>query len=211
MAGLEVRNGRYNLILRFGGKRFVRSLETNDEDTALAKKLRVEENIKLVESGRLTIPDGADVITFLLSDGKLNTKPVVTASLTLPELFKEFWEAMSADSHEEGAIKMMKIHQRHLERVLGKRLRGKQFATNRVMVFWLALDRERRRSVDRHDEQCERVSPKVCEDLLAISRPPLIAGRCCQNKQHKSSWWLPIILLCGKELQHMDGVVTDRE
>ena len=31
MAGIEVRNGRYNIILRFGGKRFVRSLKTSDE------------------------------------------------------------------------------------------------------------------------------------------------------------------------------------
>lgn len=122
MAGLEVRNGRYNLILRFGGKRFVRSLKTDDEDEALAKKLRVEENIRLVESGRLTIPDGADVVTFLLSDGKLNKKPVVKGSLTIPQLFTAFWEALPVGSLEEPTIDMMKIHQRHLERVLGKRL-----------------------------------------------------------------------------------------
>ncbi|MEO1619314.1 MAG: hypothetical protein AAFV88_26000 [Planctomycetota bacterium] len=63
MAGIELRNGRYNIILRFGGKRFIRSLKMSDESVALAKKLRVEENIGLIESGRLSIPDDADVIT----------------------------------------------------------------------------------------------------------------------------------------------------
>ncbi|QDS91401.1 site-specific tyrosine recombinase XerC [Roseimaritima multifibrata] len=122
MAGLEVRNGRYNLILRFGGKRFVRSLKTSDEDEATSKRLRVEENIKLVESGRLTIPDNSDVVTFLLSDGKLDRKPVVKGSLTIPQLFKEFWEALPVDSLEGSTMDMMKIHQRHVESVLGRRL-----------------------------------------------------------------------------------------
>ena len=45
MAGLEFRNGRYKLILRYGIKRFVRSLKTSDEDEALGRKLRVEQNI----------------------------------------------------------------------------------------------------------------------------------------------------------------------
>ena len=98
MAGLEVRNGRYNIILRFGGKRFVRSLKTSDEATALSKKLRVEENIALVESGRLAIPDGADVMTFLLSDGKLDKKPVATSSLTIAQLFEQFWDRCLMDT-----------------------------------------------------------------------------------------------------------------
>lgn len=135
MAGLEVRNGRYNLILRFGGKRFVRSLKTTEEDVALAKKLRVEENIKLVETGRLTIPEGADVVTFLLSDGKLNNKPVATTSLTIPQLFAQFWDAMPGGNLEEGTVKMMKIHQRHLERVLGKRQIVQNLSSNDLQRY----------------------------------------------------------------------------
>ncbi|WP_372717184.1 hypothetical protein [Novipirellula sp.] len=69
MAGIELRNRRYNIILRYGGKRFVRSLKTSDEDEALGRKLRVEENIRLIESGRLQVPAGYDLVTFLLSDG----------------------------------------------------------------------------------------------------------------------------------------------
>lgn len=135
MAGLEVRNGRYNLILRFGGKRFVRSLKTTNEDTALAKKLRVEENIKLVESGRLTIPEGSDVVTFLLSDGKLNHKPVATSSLTIPQLFSAFWDAMPDGNLEVGTVKMMKIHQRHLERVLGKRQVAQNLSSSDLQTY----------------------------------------------------------------------------
>ncbi len=98
MAGIELRDGRYNIILRFGGKRFVRSLKTSDEDVALARKLRVEENIQLVESGRLQIPEGADVVTFLLSDGKLSKKPVAKTSLTLTKLFTDFFDELPKGS-----------------------------------------------------------------------------------------------------------------
>jgi len=122
MAGLEVRGDRYNVILRFGGRRFVRSLKTSDRDEATAKKLRIEENIKLVESGRLTIPDDADPVTFLLSDGKLDRKPVARASLTLSKLFKTFFDDLPAGSLEENTIATMKIHQGHLERGFGKQL-----------------------------------------------------------------------------------------
>jgi hypothetical protein len=92
MAGLEVRNGRYNIIVRYGGQRFVRSLKTSDEAEATARKTRLEENIKLVESGRLAIPEGADVITFLLSDGRLTNKPVVKKTLKLSKLFDDFFQ-----------------------------------------------------------------------------------------------------------------------
>lgn len=121
MAGIELRNGRYNIIVRFGGKRFVRSLKTNDHDAALSRKLRVEENISLIESGRLQLPAGADLMTFLLSDGKLNKKPVAKASLSLSALFTEFFDRLPAGTLEETSIATMKIHQSHLERILGKR------------------------------------------------------------------------------------------
>ena len=143
MAGLEVRNGRYNIILRFGGKRFVRSLKTSDEDVALGKKLRLEENVALVESGRLTIPDDADVMTFLLSDGKLNKKPAVRSSLTIPELFTEFWDAMPEGNLEDTTIGMMKIHQRHLERLMGKRIIAHQITQGDLQKYVTKRSKEK--------------------------------------------------------------------
>jgi hypothetical protein len=117
MAGIEVRDGRYNIIVRYGGKRFVRSLKTDDEDEAMGRKLRVEENIRLVESGRLQIPDGTDVITFLLSDGKLNHKPVAKATLTLTQLFDEFFDAIPEGNLEVSTLDGMKLHAKHLKRL----------------------------------------------------------------------------------------------
>lgn len=75
MSWLERRpSGCYHIVFRLGDERFKKSLKTKNTDTAEAQRVRLDENLRLVESGRLVIPEGAEVATFLLSDGKLNGK-----------------------------------------------------------------------------------------------------------------------------------------
>jgi len=62
----------FHVRFRLGGTKFRRSLRTKSRSKAESRLHRLDENIRLVESGRLQIPGGADVATFLLSDGKLN-------------------------------------------------------------------------------------------------------------------------------------------
>ena len=73
--------GTYHACFRLAGRRFKRSLHTNEEREATSLLGRIEENVRLVERGKLAIPEGADIPTFLLSDGQLQ-KPV-----SLPERF----------------------------------------------------------------------------------------------------------------------------
>lgn len=120
MASLENRTGYYNIIFYFGGQRFVRSLKTKDEEEAEARRKRLEENMRLVESGRIEIPDGADAATFLLSDGKLTSKPVAEPTLTLSHLFSQFFATLDGNL-EDSTLYGMRLHCRHLERVLGAR------------------------------------------------------------------------------------------
>jgi hypothetical protein len=75
MASLEQRGRRYRLAFRLGGQKYQVALKTEDRREAEACLGRVEENLRLVERGRLTIPDGADVGLFLVSDGKLDQRP----------------------------------------------------------------------------------------------------------------------------------------
>ena len=73
MAWLERHStsGHYHLCFRWNGQRKRRTLATDDTKAAEAIRLRFEENIVQLERGRLELPPGADVVTFLLSDGKL--------------------------------------------------------------------------------------------------------------------------------------------
>jgi integrase len=107
-------------MFRFGKQRFKKSLRTTREDLAEAARTRLDENIRLVMSGRLTIPDGADVATFLLSDGKLNRKPSAPPPLTLGGLTKAFLESLPDGTMEANSLYTAKIHLAHFERILGK-------------------------------------------------------------------------------------------
>jgi integrase len=114
-------SGNYHISFRFGGRKFKRSLRTKDEPQAEGRRQRLDENIRLVESGRLEIPPGADAPAFLLSDGKLDGKIVLPATLTLEDFFQQFFGALPAGSLEESTLYGMQIHRRHLLRHLGKR------------------------------------------------------------------------------------------
>ncbi len=124
MAWLEQRPwGQFHIAFRFGETRFKQSLRTEDRKTAEARLHRLEENIRLVESGRLQIPDDADIARFLLSDGQLNGKPVKKCCIrTLVDLSKAFFASIPDGSLEESTVKGMRTHERHLMRILGKSL-----------------------------------------------------------------------------------------
>lgn len=83
--------------------------------------MRVEENIRLVESGRMTLPEQGDVTSFLLSDGKLNGKPKAAPRLRLGDLVVRYREALPSDALEPESLRITELHMRHFVRILGVR------------------------------------------------------------------------------------------
>ena len=79
-AGLEQHpaSSRFKICFRWGGQQFKRTVKTTNRSEAQAILLRLEENIGLVERGRLAIPPEADIATFLLADGKMTQPPNVS-------------------------------------------------------------------------------------------------------------------------------------
>jgi len=121
MSHLEQRGvGQYHLVFRFGGRRFKKALKTTQTGQAEAARIRLDENLRLVTAGRLVIPEGADIPTFLLSDGKLNDKPSLSAPFTLSRLFREYLEQLPDGNMESNSLYTAKIHMAHFEQVLGK-------------------------------------------------------------------------------------------
>ena len=60
MASIELRNGNYRIVFRFNGKRFSRSLSTDQESAAISAKMAVEQRIKLIKSKLLPPPAEQD-------------------------------------------------------------------------------------------------------------------------------------------------------
>jgi len=64
-------SGTYLVLFRFGAKQYQRSLGTTSVKEARGTCARVEETIRLVETGRLVVPEGVCPADFILSDGRL--------------------------------------------------------------------------------------------------------------------------------------------
>lgn len=123
MASLEHHYGSYRIVFRFAGRKFQRSLKTENERFAQATLARVEENLVRLELGQLLLPPGADVATFLLSDGRLEQKPDLAAKCFryLDELLDAFLAALTANALEATTEQCLRIHVRHFKRVFGER------------------------------------------------------------------------------------------
>jgi hypothetical protein len=119
MAWLEKRREHFRIVFRFREERLSVNLKATDRKDAKACLARLEENLRLVERGRLAVPDGADFGLFLLSDGKLDKPVQLVRSVTLAELFADYQTNFTAGAKEVVTRKMENIHMKHVSRVLG--------------------------------------------------------------------------------------------
>ena len=133
MAWLEIeRSGVYHIAFRIDNQKFKRSLRTKSEREAEARRHRLEENLRLVESGRLTIPDDCEISAFLLSDGKLNGSPKLRKIIRLGQLFEEYIQSLPEDAMEADSIRIAGIHMRHVARILGSRKTVRSISTEDI-------------------------------------------------------------------------------
>ncbi len=119
MAWLERRGKRFRVVFRFQDQRIFAILKTADIKEAEACLGRIEENLRLVERGRLTVPDGADVGLFLLTDGKLQKPVELVRPVRLSELFSLYKAEFTAGAKEAITRKMEDVHMNHVARILG--------------------------------------------------------------------------------------------
>jgi hypothetical protein len=80
MAWIEKRGTKFRVNFRYGGRHYGRSLKTSYPTKAETPRLRLEVSLSELERGRLEHPPDADLITFLLSDGKLRRSPKAMAT-----------------------------------------------------------------------------------------------------------------------------------
>ena len=128
MAWLEVHptSGHFKLCFRWGRRKFKKTIKTADRGAAETALARFNENLNLLERGRLELPTGADIGTFLLSDGKLTGHPAASPRpqiLTLGELRDAYVEVHSNGSMEENSLATVCMHLRHVVASLGKSFR----------------------------------------------------------------------------------------
>lgn len=126
MAWLEQHpsSGHFKICFRWGGKKRRKSLPVTDPKAAQAILLRFEENVALLERGRLELPASGDIMTFLLSDGKLASSPKATSvqPKTLREIVDRYLAALGNGSVEANSLETFRMHLNHVLRKFGNKL-----------------------------------------------------------------------------------------
>ena len=117
-------SGFYHVAFRFQGRRFRRSLKTRNRREAELLSARVEENIALVQRGRLRLHPSADPAQFLLADGVITSKTKRASQfVTLADLTATYFATVGEDVLEASTLQGMRVHVDHLKRLLGSRTR----------------------------------------------------------------------------------------
>lgn len=125
----------FHVRFRFGGTKYRRSLKTKTRKIAETRLHRLEENIRLVESGRLVIPSGADVAAFLLSDGKLNGPIRTVRGMDISTMFSEFLRSLPKGTLEQTTLRCIGTHRRHIERILGATSSVEQLSVRKLQRY----------------------------------------------------------------------------
>jgi integrase len=171
MAWLEAHptSGHFKICFRWGGRKLKKTVKTTDRSAAEIALARFNENLDLLERGRLELPAGGDIGTFLLSDGKLNGQSSGTPPLqilTLGELRDAYVEVHSNGTMEENSLATVCMHLRHLIATLGKSVR-----------LWSLTQVDLQRHIDRRSRKKYRGRP-----LSAVTlRKEMSSFRACWN------------------------------
>ena len=150
MAWLERKGTLFRIRFRFGGKKRLVVLKTDNEKEAATCLARFDENLRLAERGRLEILADADVGVFLLSDGKLNHRPLEERRerqkvVTLGEMFAGYRESYPKRAKEASTLYTERIHMAHLERIIGANVPLHSVTAKTLQDYVVTRSKERSR------------------------------------------------------------------
>lgn len=145
----DPKTGKARVFFRFGGRQYNRTVKVKSERAADALCETVDQAIAAVERGSLTLPPGADLVTFLISGGTVVqsvARAAVPKALTLEDLFARY-RTEPPPHLETSTRRMQEIHFRRILEV---------FPTKAVKSFEKATAQE---YVSRRSKQRYRGNP----------------------------------------------------
>src|SRR6266404_8045436 len=137
----------YKVCFRFGGRRFKKSLKTGNKTEAEVLVGGVEKNLLRLEQGLLEFPEGADIMSFVLSDGKRSEKTKANRPMTLEEFFQKYKESLPAGAMEANSLDTVKLHMKHFLRHLGSRFPVQNLTLAVLQSYVESRSRDRKRPI----------------------------------------------------------------
>jgi hypothetical protein len=144
MAWLETKGDVFRIRFRYGGAKHLLALHTSDQKEADESLARFEANLRLIERGIIDPPPSdADLGVYIVSGGKLDSRPSETARTeraTLAMLFDDYLTSFPKAAKEASTWKTETIHIGHLRRLLDVRLPLAEVTQKTVQGHWDADD-----------------------------------------------------------------------
>ena len=123
MASLQKRNGVWNCVFRYQGKRHWFNLGEIEQSEAEAVSAKVDYLLLRLKQHLLEIPAGCDIITFIQYDGKPPSPEKIEQaqqqSLTLAELRDQYLTVHGNGTLEQNTLEGMRQHFKHWTTSLG--------------------------------------------------------------------------------------------
>jgi site-specific recombinase XerD len=109
----------YRIGFRFSGRQYhlPKEYRYRDAQAADAKCEEIDETIRLIEQGRIAVPEGVDFRAFIGSGGRISQKPIFeppAKPMTLGDLFDAYIREMSEQEHRDSTLRTIRIHANHL-------------------------------------------------------------------------------------------------
>ena len=108
------------VCFRFGGRSYKKSLKTTSRDDAEIILGGVRRTLLRLEQNLRELPPHADILAFVLSDGKHAEKPSRPQTVTLQDLIDRYTSVCSVGAMEENSLETTKMHLRHFVATFGK-------------------------------------------------------------------------------------------
>jgi hypothetical protein len=131
MAFVEKRGQWYRVVFRHEGRRYTHTLKTQARDVADGILGGVQKTLMLLEQRVLHVPDGADVLDFVLGGGQVQNPPARAPEMpaggdprpkthvTFQELQTRYTATLEVGSVEANTLETVRMHLRHFVRSLG--------------------------------------------------------------------------------------------
>jgi hypothetical protein len=110
----------FKVCFRFRGRAYKKAIKTKARSEAEIILGGVTRTLFRIEQNLLELPPGAEIVTFVMSDGKETEKQSVQKAVTLQELIDQYISACSIGSMEDNSLATVKLHLRHFVQTFGK-------------------------------------------------------------------------------------------
>jgi len=139
-------SGFYCVSFRYLGRRFYRSLQTDNEAKARRALAGIEETLSDVGRGRVAVPDKCSpdqLWQIVRSGGRLKALPAVLQTKTLEQITEEYFASYPDDAKEKTSLMTERCQFNNLLRLLGNGLPIHAVDVTAIEVYIAARQKEK--------------------------------------------------------------------